>query len=185
MDRPLLSEKLTAEQFRAWYWLKKELQAFCRTHGLCGSGSKEALTARVLAHLSGHPCPPEDAAAARPIRQAMPHLLTDATVITAGWRLNAALRSFFVQHTPPGFRFNQALRDVLAQPNGRTLGQALEIYRASLQAPRPEIRRQFQFNQHIRDFFARHPDATHAQALQAWREKRQSPQTLEFPSSPP
>lgn len=185
MQRPVLSDKLPVEQFRAWYWLKKELQAYCRTHGLCGSGSKEDLTARILAHLSGHTRPAEGAAAARPTRQAMPSVLTSATVITPGWRLNAVLRSFFVQHTAPGFRFNQALRDLLAHPQGRTLGQALEIYRASLQAPRPQIGRQFQFNQHIRTFFASHPGATRAQALQAWREKRQSPQILEFPSSEP
>lgn len=183
MNRPALSDDLSPEDFRAWYWLKKELQAYCSAQGLPVGGSKEALTGRVHAHLSGKPLAPHPPVAV-PVRSPMPQTLGPDTVIGPGWRLNAALRAFFVAHTSTGFRFNQALRDLFAQPRGRTLGQALDIYRHSLQGPRPEIQRQFQFNQHIRDYFSRHPGATRAQALQAWRDKRQSEQTLAFPSTP-
>ena len=182
MTRPALSAVLSPEDFGAWYWLKKELQAYCSAQGVPVAGSKEELTVRVHAHLSGQPLAPVRPAATA-ARSAVPQTLTPDTVIGAGWRLNAALRAFFVAHTSPGFRFNQALRDLFADPQGRTLGQALDAYRHSLQGPRPEIQRQFQFNQHIRDYFARHPGATRAQALQAWRDKRQSEQTLAFPST--
>jgi hypothetical protein len=175
MNRPALS----AENFRAWYWLKKELQAYCRTQGLPTSGSKEDLTLRVQAHLSGRVLPP--IASVSP-RRDMPAQLTPETVIDSGWRLNDALRAFFVAHTGKGFRFNQALRDLFKNPQGKTLAQALTIYAASAQNSAQPIQRQFQFNQHIRDFFAQHPTATRAQALAAWQKKRETQQALVFPS---
>ena len=175
MNRPALS----AESFQAWYWLKKELQDFCSAQGLPTTGSKEALTLRIQAHLLGH-APPEVA----PQRQrgAMPVVLTPQTVIGSGWRLNDALRAFFVAHTGKGFRFNQALRDLFKNPQGQTLADALVIYAASRQNSAQPIQRQFQFNQHIRDFFAQHPTATRAQAIAAWQKKRETPQALVFPS---
>ncbi len=175
MKRPLLKPDLPPETFGAWYWLKKELQDFCSAQNWPTGGSKQDLTARVLAGLSGRPLP---AFSATVPKGAMPASLTPQTVIGPGWRLNGALRGFFVAHTSPAFRFNQALRDLFKNPQGKTLAQALAVYRSSLEQGPTPIQRQFQFNQHIRDYFAQHPGATRAQALQAWQSKRQTPQAL-------
>jgi hypothetical protein len=110
----------------------------------------------------------------------MPQSLTPDTVIGPGWRLNEALRAFFVAHTNPAFRFNQALRDLFKNPQGQTLAQAVAVYQTSLTKGPSPIQRQFQFNQHIRDYFEQHPGATRAQALQAWQDKRQTAQALVF-----
>lgn len=184
MNRPLLTPALSPENFRAWYWLKKELQDFCSTQALPTSGSKEDLSARVLAHLSGEPLPStltiHTKASPSARRSAMPQSLTPDTVIGPGWRLNEALRAFFVAHTTPAFRFNQALRDLFKNPQGQTLAQAVAMYQTSLTKGPSPIQRQFQFNQHIRDYFEQHPGATRAQALQAWQDKRQTPDALVF-----
>ncbi|WP_353237400.1 hypothetical protein [Limnohabitans sp.] len=177
MNRPLLTPDLRPEVFSAWYWLKKELQDFCSAQNWPTGGSKQDLTARVLAGLSGQPLPD---AASKAAKGVMPDSLTPQTVIGPGWRLNAALRGFFVAHTSPAFCFNQALRELFKKPQGQTLAQALVVYRSSLEQGPAPIQRQFQFNQHIRDYFAQHPDATRAQALQAWQAKRQTPQALVF-----
>ena len=134
---------------------------------------------RVYAQLAGQvlPVPAQPRSRAT---GAMPAVLVPETRVTAGWRLNAALRAFFVQHLGPGFRFNQALRDFFRDPGGRTLADALALWAAAQQAPPVAIERQFQFNQHVRDFFAQHPGATRAQMLQAWREQRQTAQALVF-----
>jgi hypothetical protein len=183
MNRPLLTPDLTAETFSAWYWLKKELQDFCSAQNWPTGGSKQDLTARVLAGLSGQDLPA--APSAKAAHDAMPDSLTPQTVIGRGWRLNPALRDFFVAHTSPTFRFNQALRDLFKNPEGRTLAQALEVYQDSSAMSGAPIQRQFQFNQHIRDYFAQHPGATRAQVLQAWQAKRQTPQALVFSADPP
>ncbi len=177
MNRPLLTPNLAAETFSAWYWLKKELQDFCSSQNWPTGGSKQELTARVLAGLSGQPLPNMASKAAM---VAIPANLTPQTVIGPGWRLNVALRGFFVAHTSPAFRFNQALRDLFKNPEGRTLAQALVVYQKSLEQGPAPIQPQFQFNQHIRDYFAQHPGATRAKALQAWQAKRQTAQALVF-----
>lgn len=178
MTRPSLSPELGADEFAAWYWLKHELQAFCRQQGWPATGSKTELMQRVQAALAGRTLP---APAVAPRRaDAMPAVLAPATCVGEGWRLNPALRTFFVQHLGPGFRFNQALRDFFRDPRGRTLADALALWTAAQQVPPAAIERQFQFNQHVRDFFAQHPGATRAQMLQAWREQRQTAQALVF-----
>jgi hypothetical protein len=180
MNRPLLTPALSPENFRAWYWLKKELQDFCSAQALPTTGSKEDLNARVLAHVLGEPLPSTLTARPSARRSPMPQSLTPDTVIGPGWRLNAALRDFFVANTTPAFRFNQPLRDLFKNPQGQRLAQALVVYQNSLIQGSLPIQRQFQFNQHIRDYFEQHPGATRAQALQAWQDKRQTPHALAF-----
>jgi hypothetical protein len=162
MNRPLLTPSLSPENFKDWYWLKKELQDFCSAQALFSTGSKEDLTARVLAHLSGKSLPAVPTSSPSVRRNPMPQSLMQDTVIGPGWRLNEDLRAFFVAHTSPAFRFNQALRDLFKNPQGHTLAQALAVYRSSLEQGPAPIQRQFQLNQHIRDYFAQHPDATRA-----------------------
>ena len=178
MTRPALSPELGADAFAAWYWLKHELQAFCRQQGWPASGSKAELMLRVQAVLAGRALPTRTRTLRR--ADAMPAVLEPATRVGEGWRLNVPLRAFFVRHLGPGFRFNQALRDFFRDPQGRTLADALALWAAAQQAPPAAIERQFQFNQHVRDYFAQHPGATRAQMLQAWREQRQTAQALVF-----
>lgn len=170
MNRPPLSSALSAHEFRQWYWLKSELQSFCRANGLLSGGSKEAIAARIDAHLSGAPIPPDTKA--RSVSTVMPDPLTAATRIGPGWRLTRALRQYFEQVHGPGFAFNQALRQFIASGAGRTLAEASECYRASLCQHKPAIGRQFEYNRHTRAFFANNPGATREQALASWWARR-------------
>ena len=167
--RPKLSPSLDPGEFNAWYWLKAELQAFCAEHGLPVSGAKEDVQRRVRQFLAGEPVAPPKRAAARALP---PARLGPDTPIGEGWKLNPRLRAFFESHVGAGFRFNQALRDLFKAPQGRTLGEALDIYRASLAAPPTAIGRQFQFNAHMRDYFASHPQGAREEALALWKRKR-------------
>ncbi len=170
MTRPELTPELAADDFRAWYWLKAELAAFCRANGLPASGSKEALADRVEAWLAG--TQPPAAGAVRQPSARMPAALTADTPIGPGWRCSQPLRAFFERECGPAFRFNRALRELVARGDGTPLGQAVELYRASLAAAEGEIEPQFEYNRHMRAFFAAHPGATPAQARAAWWEAR-------------
>lgn len=177
MTRPALTPALGAATFADWYWLKQELQAFCRQQGWPASGSKAELMQRVHAGLAGRQLPVPTPPRARP-EATLPAVLTPDTRVSPGWRLNAVLRAFFVQHLGPGFRFNQALRDFFRDPQDRTLAEALALWTAAQQDPHTAIAQQFQFNRHVRDYFAQHPGATRDQMLQAWHAKRQTGQAL-------
>lgn len=166
--RPALEPTLSATSFAAWYWLKTELQAFCRAQGLAVGGSKDALARRIGAHLGGAVAPA--VAQGKAPRAKLPEPLHLHTVIQPGWALSHGLRRFFVSQVGEAFRFNQPLRALFQNPQGQTLGQAVDLYLQTRHQHRP-IGAQFQFNQHMRDYFAQHPDATRDQALRAWREK--------------
>lgn len=47
MLRPALTKDIHIQSFKDYYWLKEELQAFCREHGLSASGSKTEISERI------------------------------------------------------------------------------------------------------------------------------------------
>lgn len=154
--RPAPVFNLSASKFAAWYQLKAELQAFCRAHGLPMGGT----VARI-------------AAQGKLPRAKLPEALHPHTVMQPRWPLSHGLSRFFVNHVGKAFRFNQPLRALFQNPQGQTLGQAVDLYLQTRHQRRP-IGAQFQFNQHMRDYFAQHPDATRGQVLLALREKRET-----------
>jgi SAP domain-containing new25 len=176
MSRPLLNQSLPAQEFLAWYWLKVELQAYCRRCGLPVSGDKGALMRRTHRHLQGRKALP----ATRGIkRQPPPRVLHLGLRIEPGWTLSRSLRAFFQRHRGAGFRFNQALRDLFREPRGRTLGEALELHAQTYRHPAGPSTA-CQFNKHIREFTHAHPRSTRCDALAAWREKRATRGALAF-----
>jgi hypothetical protein len=178
--RPKLEKRLGASEFLAWYWLKEELVRFCRGEGLPAAGAKRELSARIEAYLSGEALPPPGKA----IRKAtpMPERFELATMIGVGWRCSQGLRGFFEEHCGGGFHFNEALRRFIATGSGRTLAEAVALYRESTGPGRDragrcherrEIGEQFEYNRHFREYFLAHPDATREEAVAAWKRKRE------------
>ena len=208
--RPQLTADLEPVTFAAWYWLKSELIAFCRTAGLGSTGDKRTVQARIEQHLVAtqrlvatqsrcvHSEPSADAAQrgitsvggrankrgrrSRPpsrssTTDAMPDSFSHSTIIGRGWRCTNALRAFFVAELGKRFRFNGALRDFIHANAGKTLADALVIYRSSSNQPTSEIGAQFEYNRHMRAFFRAHRNATPEQARAAWWAERNRPKT--------
>ena len=176
-ERPVLSPSLGAEEFRRWYWLKDELQAFARTQQFPASGSKEQLAERVAAFLAGKPLP---APAAQPrdrrSRQRLVPPLTIHTVIPAGHPCSQVLREFFVNALGPGFRFDAHMREFFAANDGTaTLAAALDHWHATREADAGSIGPQFELNRFARDWHAAHPGGTRNQMLSAWKIHRSLP----------
>ena len=174
--RPALSADLPAETFEDWYWLRSELTAFCRAEGLRATGSKGELAARVSAYLrTGTRC---DRSAPRPRRARMPERFDEATVVGEGWRCSQPLRAFFEARLGPGFRFDAAMRALIASGAGLTLAQVMERHAAQRAAPgRSEIAPQFEYNRFMRAFSQERPGASHADAVAAWRRHRSAPRS--------
>lgn len=176
MARPALRPDLAPEAFRDWYWLKAELVAFCRENGLPTVGAKLDLVERIAAFLT-------DGTVLRPTRRApvrrepMPDTLTLATPIGRGWTCGARLRAFFEAEAGPGFRFNRALLAVVKAPDGRTLGDALRIWRESEADPDRPIAPQLEYNGFTRAYLRAHPEATPGDARAAWQARRSTPRS--------
>ncbi|WHX64633.1 SAP domain-containing protein [Peribacillus frigoritolerans] len=45
--RPNLSKDISIESFKDFYWLKEELQTFCRENGISSTGSKIEISDRI------------------------------------------------------------------------------------------------------------------------------------------
>ena len=173
MNRPELSEELSAAEFSRWYWLKAELVGFCRHHRLSPSGAKVELSDRIASYLVGDPVPTATPPKSR--RTEMPQRIDLSSVIGPGWRLTRELRHFFEAHLGKGFHFNDALRRFIFDRAGSTFKDALEHYRRSLDAPVRPIAAQFEYNRHMRDFREANPKATRTEMIAAWWVKRALP----------
>lgn len=172
MSRPSLTEKTSAADFRAYYWLKEELTAFCRSAGLSAAGSKQEIAERITRFLESGT---REAAAPSSAKESgkMPDHFTRQTVIGQGWRCSEPLRAFFSAETGKPFKFNQVMRDLVKHGQGKTLGEALEAWQAANKAPeRTEIAPQFEYNRHMRAYYEAHPDATREDAINAWKRLR-------------
>jgi hypothetical protein len=51
MKRPALSDQLSVDDFKDFYWLKKELIAFCKTKGINQTGGKLEIAERIITFL--------------------------------------------------------------------------------------------------------------------------------------
>lgn len=173
-SRPILDEHLSGLELLRWYWLRNELAAFARSLDVAAHGSKQELTARLVAHLD-HSTPPPPAPRRRPEPPALPEPLTAATPIPVGQRCTQQLRRYFTAILGPSFSFDAAVRDFISNGKGRTLGDATTQWHATRSRPAPEIGSQFELNAFIRDWHHRHPEGSRAQALTAWRIHRALP----------
>jgi SAP domain-containing new25/Domain of unknown function (DUF6434) len=173
-DRPPLDSNISAEDFKAFYWLKEELMGFCRGYGLPTSGSKQVLTERIVVFLTTGSAPVPKPAAKRRSVGKMPERFTREMVIGSGWRCSQALRAFFLQEIGPQFHFNSVMRDFIKDGAGRTLQEAIAAWEAERSQPKTEkeIAPQFEYNRHFREYFKTHPGATREEAIAAWKVKR-------------
>lgn len=110
-DRPPLVPGLPLRDFRAYYWLKSELEDFCRAEGMSTEGSKAELVARVEHLLETGAIPEgERTERPRPWSTTPPPGADDPSptldeVIRLGVRPDEEHRAFFVRVIGERFEF--------------------------------------------------------------------------------
>jgi hypothetical protein len=176
--RPALTPELAAEEFRRWYFLKTELVTFAREMGVTSSGSKEDLTARIALALTGGEAvaPPSD----RRVRagRQLERPVSAASVIPTGQRCSQVLREFFASEVGPSFRFDAGMRDFIANGEGRTLGDAVDHWRATRDRGQSTIGRQFELNRFTRQWYQDNPNGHRDGLRAAWLTYRNQPEEL-------
>ena len=165
--QPALAKDMTSQELLRWYWLRSELTGLARSVGVAAIGSKQELTARLVAYLDGGtPTTVGVRRAAAPTPLAEP--LTADTPIPAGQRCTQQLRRYFTDVIGPSFRFDAAMRTFIADGAGQTLSAAVDHWNRTRSQPRSEIGAQFELNRFIRDWHHDHPEGSRTQALRAW-----------------
>ncbi|MCM3660714.1 SAP domain-containing protein [Georgenia satyanarayanai] len=171
--RPALTAVRSGAELRRWYWLRAELQDLAGALGLSRSGGKEELLQRLSAALDGEPVPAP--ARRRPAARQLTAPVGPRTVIPDGQRCSQVLRHFFTAEVGPAFRFDEHMREFIAQGEGRTLAEAVEHWHRTREVQTGKIGRQFEYNGFTRAWFAAHPGGTQPQCLEAWQRYRALP----------
>ncbi|MBB4824664.1 hypothetical protein HNO89_001888 [Sporosarcina luteola] len=172
--RPNLNKNLSVQEFLDYYWLKAELQAFCRGNGLSAAGSKGEITDRIRVFLkTGEIVKPLRRSSVQTQQKPKGELNLD-TVITADHRCSQDVRAFFKTMIPT-FHFSTFIQNYFKQNIGKTYRDAVAAWHCEEEqkkdpAYKKEIAPQFEYNRFIRDFFAdpTNKDKSRAEAIAAW-----------------
>lgn len=181
-NRPPIESFTNSAELRKWYWLKAELVAYAKDHGLRTTGGKFLLLDRIAHYLdSGEKQWPGDTRH-KPASTFDWHSapLTPETVITDSYKNSQNVRRFFKSQIGDAFKFNIAFMGWLRGNAGKTLADAVAAYhrlKAEEASPgfQSKIADHNQFNQYTRDFLADNPQLGMAEVRKFWALKRDRP----------
>lgn len=181
--RPVLTEETLAEEFTDYYWLKEELQAFCRSQGMSAAGSKGELAERIREFLvSGKRTEPVRTRQQSAVKPSGTEELSLDTVITETHRCTQEVRAFFKAEVSPSFHFSVYIQRYFKENTGKTYRDAaaawmLEEERKKDPSYRKEIPPQFEYNRFMRDYFAdpANKGKSRRDAVSAWNTVKTKP----------
>ena len=171
-ERPELSRDISAEVFRNYYYLKKELVKFCRKYDLQTTGSKQELTDRIAYFLETGK---KKSASSKRIQAESIGEITENTLIEANIVCSEKHRAFFKERIGKAFSFNVAFQKWLKSNAGKTYADAIQAYYAILEEKKKSktvIDKQFEYNIYIRDFFADNNGMSLENAIKCWKYKK-------------
>lgn len=172
--RPELTKDLKIQEFKDYYWLKEELQLFCRENGMSSAGSKIDVSGRIETFL-------QTGEIKKPLRKTKAKInqkkkLSLDTVITENHRCSQEVRNFFKTAINSKFHFSTYIQNYFKNNVGKTYGDVVNAWyeeeeRKKDPTFKKKIAPQFEYNQFIRDFFA-DPDnngRSRNEAIKAWQ----------------
>lgn len=179
--RPLLCKDLDGQTFKRYYYLRKELVAFCREAGLSSCGNKEELTERIHCFLdTGEKLQPLVQHRAKHRQQE----ITLESRIEENLVCSEKHRNFFRQIVGPSFTFRVAFQKWLKSHAGSTYAEAVQVWFEMYRQPKTvEIDRQFEYNTYIRDFFLDNAGKSLQEAIGCWNYKKSLPGTHRYERS--
>ncbi|MBM7649073.1 hypothetical protein JOC78_002026 [Bacillus ectoiniformans] len=168
--------------FKEYYWLKQELQSFCRENGISASGSKEEISDRIEAFiLTGEIKKPLKRTGKSKVSK-LPRELSLDKVITENHRCSQNVREFFKTAIGSNFHFSTYIQNYFKNNAGKTYRDAIAAWyeeeeRKKDPAYEKVIAPQFEYNQFIRDFYAdsKNKGKSREEAIAAWNEIKKLP----------
>lgn len=179
--RPNLSKDISIESFKDFYWLKEELQTFCRGNGISSTGSKIEISDRIETFLrSGEIKNPIRKTKINRTVEPQVHLSLD-TVITENHRCSQDVRAFF-KTVIPKFHFSTYIQNYFKSNVGKTYRDVVDAWyeeeeRKKDPTFKKKIAPQFEYNQFTSDFFAdpKNQGKSRAEAIEAWNKIKKLP----------
>ncbi|MHC0035354.1 DUF6434 domain-containing protein [Pseudoneobacillus sp. C159] len=182
--RPTLTKDISIEDFKNYYWLKEELQIYCREIGISATGSKMDITKRIEIFLRTG----EVISLIRKSRGNSKSKLTVLkeinldTVITENHRCSQEVRAFFKSAISPKFHFSTFIQNYIKNNIGKTYRDVVAAWheeekRKKDPAYQTNISSQFEYNQFTRDFFAdpKNQGKSREDVIEAWNKIKKLP----------
>lgn len=175
--RPNLTKEISTEEFQNYYWLKEELQAFCREQEMSATGSKIELAGRIAHFLAtGERKKPQRRKQPAAKKAILESPLSLDTVITADHRCSQQVRAFFTSIIPK-FHFSTYIQQFFRENVGKTYQDVVTAwYEETERKKDPSYKKnklapQFEYNQFTRDYFAdpQNKGKSREDAILAWK----------------
>lgn len=187
--RPNLTKDISVEIFKDFYWLKEELQSYCRDNGLSATGSKIEISDRIETYLrTGEIKKPIRKSRANKKIEPQVELNID-TVITENHRCSQDVRAFF-ETVIPKFHFSTYIQNYFKNNIGKTYRDVVNAWyeeeeRKKNPSYKKKIAPQFEYNQFIRDFFAdpKNQGKSREEAIEFWKEIKKLPGSNKYTSN--
>lgn len=178
--RPELRKDLDVQDFLSYYWLKEELQVFCRENGMSAAGSKMEITDRIAAFLQTGEINKPAKKKKSPSKDVLSELNLD-TVITENHRCSQTVRAFF-KSVIPKFHFSTYIQHYFKENAGKTYRDVVHAWyeeeeRKKNPPYKKQIGSQFEYNQFTRDYFAdpKNKGSNREEAIKAWNVLKKLP----------
>jgi hypothetical protein len=179
--RPYLTKEISVEEFKDYYWLKEELQSFCRENAISPSGSKIEISDRIETFLqTGEIKKIIRKSRGNKVEKNKSKLSLD-TVITENHRCSQDVRAYFKTHIPK-FHFSTYIQNYFKNNIGRTYRDVIDAWheeeeRKKDPSYKKNIAPQFEYNQFIRDFFSdpKNQGKSRDEAIEAWNTIKRLP----------
>ena len=180
--RPLLNKEINVQDFRNFYWLKEELQTFCRENGLSASGSKIKISDMIVIFLQTGKIQKQLRKVKYPSKETTSTNLSLDTVITENHRCSQEVRAFFKTAINPKFHFSTYIQNFIKKNIGKTYHDVVnawyeEAERKKDPSYKKQIGSQFEYNQFTRDYFAdsENKGKNREDAINAWNRIKMLP----------
>lgn len=180
--RPPLTKSIAIEDFQNYYWLKAELQTFCRENGLPASGSKIEITDCISHYLTTGKIL-KNSSVQKVSKASLSYKdLSLQTIITNNHRCSEDVRAFFKEKIGTNFSFTVALQKFFKENVEKTYEDAIAFWHEENERKKDPtykttIGAQFEYNRFTRDFFEdpNNKGKAKADAIAAWNEMKAKP----------
>ena len=177
--RPILNKQTSVTDFREFYWLKAELQEFCKKEKLKRTGSKIEISNRIEFYLKTGKAPNRENKRAKKISKFdwNTEKLELETIITDSYKNSENVRIFFNKHIGKSFKFNVKFMNWMKSNNGKTLDDAIvewkriDTEKKANKQPK-DIAPQFEYNRYLRDFLVDNPGKSRKEGIELWKLKK-------------
>lgn len=179
--RPQLTKDLKSEDFKEYYFLKKELKDFCKKEGLNVSGSKNQLEERIIYYLdtgksldnSRSIKNKNNYSKSNSNKATTSEEITLDSILGENFKCSEDKREFFEKEIGERFKFKVKFQKWLKTNPDNTYQDAINAYHELQNSnEKTKIDKQFQYNQYIRDFFDDNDDKTLNDAIKCWKYKK-------------